>query len=308
MQQIEGFSYPHRIVRAERREELKSAIEKDVREGRLSGVIHDSYMRIFCCPPSKGFGSSAVRSIVIAAVPQAFSQVSFEWKKTTKLLLVPPSYIRYWEISERIEAELNALLSSRGSRVRFARLPQKLLAVRSGLARYGKNNIAYIPEIGSLFMLASFYSDLACLEDTWLEPSSLDACRHCKACFKACPSGAIQDGSFPIRQEQCITFYSGYSGPQEFPSWLNPGWIECLVGCRRCQIVCPANAKLRAAPPEQEETFNEDETALLIEGPPPEKLPPLLKQKLDRMGLIRFFGFSACLEMLKRKLPLLLAN
>jgi hypothetical protein len=38
-------------------------------------------------------------------------------------------------------------------------------------------------------------------------------------------NGVIKD-SCAIRQDRCITFYSGYSGPQDFPVRLNPAWIE----------------------------------------------------------------------------------
>jgi len=63
----------------------------------------------------------------------------------------------------------------------FAPLPQKLLAARSGLARYGKNNIAYVPEFGSHHMLVSYYSSLPCVEETWTESLMLDACGRCAA-------------------------------------------------------------------------------------------------------------------------------
>ena len=70
-------------------------------------------------------------------------------------------------------------------------MPWKLLAVRSGLAQYGKNNITFIQGLGSFYRLVAFISDLPCAEDNWGEFKSLDDCRNCDACTKACPSGAI---------------------------------------------------------------------------------------------------------------------
>jgi len=252
--------------------------------------------------------SSWAQSIIIAAVPQPYSYVVFEWNHKPHQLLIPPSYVRYWEVTERAESELNALIGARGALVGFARLPQKLLAARSGLARYGKNNIAYVPEFGSHHMLVSFYSSLPCVEETWAEPLMLESCRRCTACLRACPSQAIGKDSFVIRQDRCITFYSGYSGQQDFPGWLKPEWIECLIGCRKCQVVCPANGKFRSRPPAVEESFSEEETGILRDGPGSGKLPAALRRKLDRLGLIRFFGLSECLEMLKKKLSLLLVD
>lgn len=133
MDQISGFRYPHRIVRAKRREELSKAIGNDHLSGRLAESIFRSYQRIFSCP----------------------------------------------------QPDLD---SSAGALAHFAPLPQKLLAARSGLARYGKNNIAYVPKFGSHHILVSYYSSLPCVEETWTEPLMLDACRRCTA-RRFSPSG-----------------------------------------------------------------------------------------------------------------------
>ena len=122
-------------------------------------------------------------------------------------------------------------------------MPEKLLAVRSGLARYGKNNITYVPGMGSLHRLAVFVSDLPCVEDNWGEVKTLKTCDGCTACMDACPTGAIVSDRFLIHAERCITFHN--ERIEEFPEWLDSSWHNCLVGCLRCQWVCPENRDVR---------------------------------------------------------------
>jgi epoxyqueuosine reductase len=153
-------------------------------------------------------------------------------------------------------------------------------------------------------MLVSYYSSLPCEQEEWVEPQLLARCESCTACRRACPTGAIPEDRFAVRQDRCITFYSGYSGPQEHPEWLDPSWVECLIGCRRCQIVCPENRPFRRWVEDGWE-FSEEETAMLLEGLTAATLPPATRAKLNAMGLIEFFGLEECLEMLSRKLGIL---
>jgi len=176
--------------------------------------------------------------------------------------------------------------------------------VRSGLARYGRNNITYVPGLGSFHMLVSYYSSLPCEREDWVEPQLLERCESCTACRRACPTEAIAEDRFVVRQDRCITFYSGYSGPQEHPEWLDPSWIECLIGCRRCQIVCPENRPFRRRVEDGWE-FSEEETAMLLEGLTGATVPAATRGKLEAMGLIEFFGLEECLQMLSRKLAIL---
>jgi len=300
---IEDLPYPCRIVSARRREDLKKEIETLHADGKLADIVYRKYSRIFDCPMPKRYSESG--SLIVAAVPRPQETMGFSWKGTTHWLLLPPSYIRYWEITEQVESLLNQLLKPRGYRAVFARVPQKIAAARSGLAQYGRNNITYVPGCGSLHMLVTYYSDMPCFDDTWQEPEIMPQCQTCSACAGACPSKAISKDGFIIQQDRCITLYSGYSGSLDFPDWLDPSWIECLIGCMKCQRICPENRPY-VKWIEKNETFSEAETQLLRKGLTKDTLPGSIRDKLDRMGLIRFFGLKKCLEMLSRKLTLLL--
>jgi epoxyqueuosine reductase len=298
---LPGVPFPHRIVSAARRDDLRREIDAAHEAGLLADVIFRNYGRIFDCPvPDDCWGA---RSLIVGALPHPQSRVAFTWRGRRFSVLVPPSYIRYWELTRGAEALLNKRLAPSGHWARFARVPQKALAVRSGLARYGRNNITYVPGLGSFHMLVTYYSSLPCEHEEWVEPQLLARCERCTACRRVCPTGAIPDDRFTVRQDRCITFYSGYSGPQEHPEWLDPGWIQCLIGCLRCQVVCPENLRFRRWVEDGWE-FSEDETALLLEGVTGATLPPSVRGKLDAMGLLEFFGLEECLEMLSRKLAI----
>jgi len=299
---IPGVTFPHRVVPADRRTDLKREVEEALASGTLAEAVFRSYTRIFDCALPEGCANA--RSLVVGALPHPQSRVFFTWRGQRFSTLVPPTYVRYWELTRRAEAILNRALAPRGHWARFARVPQKALAVRSGLARYGRNNIAYVPGFGSFHMLVSYYSSLPCDDGEWLEPRLLERCQRCTACRRACLAGAIDGDRFAVRQDRCITFFSGYSGPQQLPEWLDPDWVECLIGCRQCQIVCPENRAFRSWIGDRWE-FSGEETALLLAGLTPETVPDAIRDRLDAMGLLEFFGERECLEMLSRKLAIL---
>ena len=291
---VPGVSFPHRVVAARRRAELKAEVERAHSRGTLSDLIFTSYTRIFDCPlPDDCAGA---RSLIVGALAHPPSTATFTLRGARVRVTIPPSYVRYWELTRKAEGELNRLLAPLGHWARFARVPQKLLAVRSGLARYGRNNVTFVEGLGSYHMLVSYHSSLPPDGETWQKPRLLERCERCTACRRRCPTGAIAADRFEIRQERCLTFYSGYSGPQELPDWLDRAWVERLIGCMRCQAVCPENLPYRAQTGE-DWVFDEDETAALAAGPGAGPLPAPLARRLDAMGLPEFFGERECLEM-----------
>jgi len=175
-------------------------------------------------------------------------------------------------------------------------LPVKLLAVRSGLGAYGKNNICYVPGMGSFHRLVAFYSDLPCPEDNWQELQMLERCQNCSACVRHCPTGAIPSAQlrtgtserFLLRAERCITFHNERAGDFPFPAWLDPSWHNCLVGCLDCQRICPQNKDFLEWVEEGAE-FSREETALLLEGVPLDQLPAETGRKLEQLDLIEYF-------------------
>jgi hypothetical protein len=146
--------FAHRLVSATRREDLRHEIAAAHGAGLLSDLVNESFARIFTCPLPEELTDA--RSLIVGALPHPQSSVGFTWRGARFSVLVPPSYVRYWELTRDAEDLLNELLEPGGLWARFARVPQKALAVHSGLARYGRSNITYVPGLGSFYMFVSY--------------------------------------------------------------------------------------------------------------------------------------------------------
>lgn len=236
-------------------------------------------------------------SIVVVASPQPHRRVSFILNNTTAPFLIPSNY------SDESDAEVAKILDdyalSQNFRFAKAALPLKILAVCSGLAEYGKNNIAYVRGMGSYFRLSAFYSDLPPDADIWLEPRMMERCRHCVSCLKNCPTQAICSERFLLHAERCITFHNEQK--QDFPFWLQPSWHNSLVGCLHCQQCCPEN-KANRDWIENSWVFSKEETSCIMNREPREKLPMAMVKKLEQLGMLRYY------EILPRNLRALLAR
>jgi epoxyqueuosine reductase len=125
-------------------------------------------------------------------------------------------------------------------------------------------------------------SDLPCEDDPWREPQALERCAACVGCLRHCPTGAIADDRFLLRAERCLTYHN--EAADEFPNWIDPSWHHCLIGCMRCQSVCPENAAVRDWC-EDRATFSEQETALLVQCAPLERLPAETAAKLRSLEI-----------------------
>jgi epoxyqueuosine reductase len=175
-----------------------------------------------------------------------------------------------------------------GYRIATPLLPLKLLAVRSGLAEYGRNNITYVSGMGSFMRLTAVYSDMPCEEDQWQEVHVMERCETCDLCSKACPTGAISPERFLLRAEKCLTYHNEKKGDVPFPDWIKPSWHNCLIGCIRCQAACPENKPFLQWVGETAE-FTEKETQFLLGGVSRDKVPASTIKKLQRLSLTDYF-------------------
>lgn len=220
------------------------------------------------------------KSLIIAAAPQPQVRVTFVSEGRELPCIVPPTYS--YATDRELEELLRSQLAPVGYFIQKAIIPWKLLAVRSGLAQYGKNNITYIAGLGSFYRLVAFVTDLPCVEDSWGALNILSDCTNCDACTRACPGGAIGAGRFLLHAERCITFYN--ERQPEFPSWLNPSWHHCLVGCMVCQKVCPVDKDFRQwvvnGP-----VFTEAETEAILQGHSSDHWPQSAIEKIEGLDL-----------------------
>jgi epoxyqueuosine reductase len=279
--QLTERGYQARIVPIQALEDLQGEFEGHYRRGLLDQELFEAYLADFSFRPPDSLPDA--RSLIVVAVPQPQFWVSFTVDGEPVRSLVPPTYPeRQTEV--QIQELLKQVLEPAGYRVAGAVLPKKLLAVCSGLAAYGKNNISYIPGMGSFYGLAVVYSDLPAQDGAWREPQMMDACQNCSACLHHCPAGAITAERFLLHAERCLAFHNEKAGDVPFPAWIDPTWHHCPVGCLRCQRICPENRALLDWV-EGGAAFSQEETALLLEGTPLAHLPAATVEKIEWLGL-----------------------
>jgi epoxyqueuosine reductase QueG len=105
-------------------------------------------------------------------------------------------------------------------------LPAKAAALRTG-GFIGDNGFYYHPKLGSLICIQTLLTDAELSPD---EPEAGNSCLHCGACAAGCPSGAFEKEGSCLRRHM---------------NALVPEPIRCdifqLLGCEKCQTVCPLN-------------------------------------------------------------------
>ena len=279
---LKMHGYQSKIVSMRHVTELEKEIKALHREGRLDEEIYNNYLASFDFECQKKLTNAA--SLIIVSVPQPQVQVVFEWQNKSIPAIIPPTYASSVDkhVAELIEVYLEPL----GYSIRRVRLPEKLLAVRSGLARYGKNNITFVEGSGSFHRPVVFISDFACETDSWGKSSVMEQCDACSACRKACPAKAIGSDRFQLHAERCITFHNERSN--DFIDWLSPAWHNCLVGCMICQKVCPANKEV-AKWIETGTTFDKEETSLILNRAPEDRLPRATFEKLKSLDIKEYY-------------------
>jgi epoxyqueuosine reductase len=230
-----------------------------------------------------------VQSIIVVAVPRPQTRAVFTWNGVRRPLILPPTYTAYDRITKQVQDSLAKMLSDKGYKITGTALPLKLLAARSGLIRYGRNNIGYVSGMGSFLELVAVYSDMPCEEDSWQEPAMLQECEKCDLCRRACPTGAIPSDRFLLRAELCISYHNEKKGDISFPSWMDASWHNCIEGCMRCQRACPVDKQFLDWV-EDEEEFSEEETALLLGGTSRERLSEETVRKLTHLSILDDIG------------------
>lgn len=227
----------------------------------------------------EGTGFTPVSFILVAAhQPQQMAVFHRDGKDYR--CLIPPTYADNTDTA--IEELLRQIIGQQGFSAEPAAIPLKLAAVRTGLARYGKNNLTYCDGLGSYFRLKAFVSDLPVDGMPFQALEMMPQCEGCTACLKACPTGAIGVDQFPIRAERCLTYFN--ERPDPFPAWVDSSWHRCLIGCMMCQSVCPLNKDI-AVQPVIRVHFSETETSNLLETREDYDISRPVREKLEKLSL-----------------------
>lgn len=275
------------VVSAVHLNELKEQMETLKQNGTFDETFYRDYFRYIDYSETERFDNA--RSLIAIAVPSLPVRLLFQYEGNSIETVIPPTYV-YSEAERSAAVLLEKLHADNAYRFQRVRLPAKLLAVRSGLAEYGRNNICYSAEFGSFQRVLTFCSDMPIEADDWREMTLAERCGHCGACVKACPTGAIADDRFVIHAERCITYRNETEYP--FPDWLDSGMHNAIIGCMKCQTVCPMNKEHRKRSTDRI-VFTEDETNALLYCNDFRSLPSALSQKLEMLNMTEYANVLA---------------
>ncbi len=286
--------YQSRLISISHLTELQVEIKGLHEIGMLEDTIYQRYLKRF--DYDHGSLLSKFKSILTIAVPQALSSIGFTINGNTYSAVIPPTYI-YGKVLGETESLLENILAGYGFKAERALLPLKLLAVRSGLGAFGRNNICYVPEMGSFHRLMAYFTDMPCSTDSWQEVKTMERCNTCSACEKACPTGCIDIDRFLIKAENCLTNLN--ENTDVFPGWVKADWHNALVGCMKCQQICPENKPFIGNAAEAA-FFSESETKDILRETPLDRLPDETVKKLEALDMAEYY------DVLARNLKLLI--
>lgn len=282
--ELEKLNGKFKIISIAHLEELRDEIAGLRREGKMSEKFYSEILSFFKF--DKFHVLPNAKSIILIAIPQGMTLVDFRRQGKHHWVVVPPTYIYSW-IRNACTAILSEIFGATGNKVAGAFLPLKLLAVRSGLGKYGRNNICYVDGMGSFHRLEAFYTDYPFRVDSWQEKEMMDSCTNCSLCLEACPTRCISSETFLINAEICLTHFNENEG--NFPRWIDPKSHNAIVGCMRCQIACPVNREFLSGK-ETSETFSEEETEIILKETPKDSLPDELSAKLKRLNMYEYYS------------------
>lgn len=178
------------------------------------------------------------KSVLIISIPNLVTNVYFNIAGKVLKTIIPSAYI-YKEAEQKVKNILNKNFGYDSYMIIKNMLPLKFLAVKSGIGKYGRNNICYVESMGSHHRLAGFYLGIQAKVDNWNDFIMLDRCKTCTNCIKICPTKCINEDRFLLRAEKCLTYFN--ESEENFPSWIKKEWHNALIGCMKCQKVCPEN-------------------------------------------------------------------
>lgn len=136
------------------------------------------------------------------------------------------------------------LLQEQGIRAERAETPYREQLASYGIGSRMDNQLLYLKPYGTYINLQGAMLSLPEPVEYTPRRTPEDVCDHCGLCQTVC-FGAIQ-GNFAFDWTRCVhTYMEGDPIPEDAMKWL-----PSLLGCMRCQSVCPKNPQNAVPIPE----------------------------------------------------------
>lgn len=278
---LDEAGHRHRLAPVRAAEELYRTINDLRDQGLLAKELYERYAAYWklSSPPEV----SAPRTLIVVASPSLPVKVLFHLGSGPLEAVIPPAYVASAGRRRRLDI-LRSVLEPAGHSVGRVSVPVKLLAVGAGLARYGRNNLAYVQGMGSYARLDVFCTDadLGAEEHKTKGSMLMSCCPPCRNCHHVCPTGCIPHDGTVIDATRCLTYLNENEGG--WPEWVEARGHNSLVGCMRCQSMCPAN-RCYLRKEEVVAVFDKEETDIILENRSTEQLPTALRAKLEELDL-----------------------
>jgi epoxyqueuosine reductase len=273
-------SYRYKTLPVSRFPQLQAEYEKS-----LSGTLYTQAKAFRDEVAKLSFKTPAdfptAKSVVVVAAFTKSMYVNFTLNGSKLRVLVPPQYYEPETNAAKLKGIVqNEIVKSGAAKVVdiSKSVPLKLLAARSGLGQYGRNNLIFVNGMGSYCLLYAFLTDHNFGEDNWTQLSVLEPCNRCDHCVRGCPTWSVPDyGNFPINVEKCVTFYNERQGT--FPTWIQRSSHGALMGCMGCQTSCKEDRGYAEVSGTLEEV-SEAETQQILKGIAGDALLVSLQRKL----------------------------
>ena len=278
---LDAAGFAHRLAPVSVAGELAQILADLAGTGQVTESLLAEYAEslAFHCPPEVG----EPHALVVVASPSPAVKVRFQLESGPFEAIIPPTYVSS-DAWERALAAMRSVLDTGGYKVGRARIPVKLLAVRTGLAQYGRNNVAYVKNMGSFVRLDAFCTNAPLRVEDFKGKGSwrLSSCPPCRNCHHVCPTGCIPYDGKVIDAERCLTYYNEHEGG--WPEGLDPEGHNCLVGCLLCQERCPVD-RVYVRIPKVEAEFDREATEWILRDLPAEQLPAGVRAKLATLDM-----------------------
>jgi epoxyqueuosine reductase len=278
---LDAAGFVHRFAPVSVAAELAEILVDVAETGEVTESLLAEYAEslAFSCPQEVG----EPQALIVVASASLPVKVRFELGSGPFDAVIPPTYISS-DAKERALTSMQSVLGPAGYTVGRARIPVKLLAVRTGLAQYGRNNIAYIKNLGSFVRLDAFCTNAPIQVEDYRGKGSwrLSSCPPCRNCHHVCPTGCIPYDGVIIEAERCLTYFNEHEG--EWPEGVDPKGHNCLVGCLLCQERCPVD-RVYLRLPKLVAEFDREETEWILRDLPADRLPAGVRAKLAALDM-----------------------